>query len=159
MNRFVARYAIFLVLILTLPAIARADGGKIDGNLWLTMDDHYREGWVGGFYEGSLLGMHFSTWGLAGSGAPDSPPKKKDMKCADKAFESYNRYAEKYGQVPSSQLIAGLNAFYSDYRNRKIELVWGVWWVFSSIAGTPKKDLDDMAETFRKNAGIDRPKP
>jgi hypothetical protein len=50
------------------------------------------------------------------------------------------------------QLNDGLNDFFSDYKNRRIEVDDAIWLVLNGIAGTPKEKLDKMIESHRRNA-------
>jgi len=97
-----------------------------------------------GFFDGTNLGHEFSLWKYI---------DKSEPACLAKNYESYNYYFDRYMKdVTSSQLVDGLDVFYKDYKNRKIDLASGVWLTVNAIAGTPQADLDKMIEGFRKNA-------
>lgn len=100
-----------------------------------------------GFFDGMELGGYFSYWGMT----KDSNGKVSS--CSTEAARSFEDMDTKYFRgVTNSQIADGLDAFYKDYRNRSIKVHDAVWLVVNSIAGKPQRDLDEMIESWRKNA-------
>lgn len=140
MNRYIV---LALLLAVSLCPNAGADDARRDGNWWRTETASFKWAYLGGFFDGMDLGKQFSYWGLK-----DDPQKS----CAGKVLDSFSDYKKKYfSNVTNIQLADGLDAFYEDYRNRRILVSDAVWLVVNSIAGTPQKDLDRMIENWRKN--------
>jgi|SRR5450755_996627 hypothetical protein len=116
-----------------------------DGNLWVAQTQAFKSAYVLGFFDGTNLGHEFSLWKYY--------LDKSEPTCLIKNDDSYKFYFEKYAKgVTSTQLVDGLDVFYKDYRNRKIEISSAVWLTLNAIAGTPQTDLDKMVESFRQNA-------
>ena len=116
-----------------------------DGNWWLLQDKVTKLDYVVGFFDGMDLGYEFSYFQF--SHDPDKGA------CLISIRDSYGRYSAKYlDEVTNNQLADGLDAFYADYRNRRIRVSDAVWLVVNGIAGTPQKELDEMIEQSRKNA-------
>lgn len=57
-----------------------------------------------------------------------------------------------FSHVTNVQLVAGLDKFYSDCRNRRIRVHGAVWLVVNGIAGTPQEKLDKMVEGWRERS-------
>jgi hypothetical protein len=54
--------------------------------------------------------------------------------------------------VSSKQLVDGVDAFFADFRNRRILVGDGIWLVANSISGTPEKEMKELVESWRRNA-------
>jgi uncharacterized membrane protein len=133
------------VLFLLLSHSLQGQDARRDGNLWIAQTQAFKSAYVLGFFDGTNLGHEFSLWKYY--------LDKSEPACLTKNNESYKFYFEKYAKgVTSTQLVDGLDVFYKDYRNRKIEISSAVWLTLNAIAGTPQADLDKMVESFRQNA-------
>jgi hypothetical protein len=131
-----------LVCSLSLHA---SDTRNRDGNLWRTLTAEQKITYIAAFWDGMELGHEFDLFDLVN--------RKEKAACAADADKSFNTYTDKYAKnVSNVQIVDGLNAFYSDYRNRSVPIHGGVWIVLNSIAGTPQETLDKMTENFRKVA-------
>jgi hypothetical protein len=118
-----------------------------DGNWWLSLPKNVRAVYVAGFFDGKELGHNFSTWKYLSPNA-----SKAEQASVNKARQSYSEYSQKYSHnITFDQLVDGLDSFYSDYRNRRIQLSGGVWLVLNAVAGTPEDELNKMIENWRKN--------
>lgn len=131
------------LLLVTLPL--HAQSSHRDGNWWLEQPRTVKTSYLIGFFDGTGLGTQFSYWNVI-----------KDSDCFTKTTESFDFFSHKFLKgVTNEQLADGLDAFYKDYRNRKILIHSGVWLTLNAIAGTPQSDLDKMVENFRKSASAD----
>ncbi len=141
-----AIYCLFIIcLSLTSFGEGANESGR-DGNWWLSQSADFKPSYVAGFLDGIELGNDFSYWNLLIS---EDINKKQ---CSSYAIDSYTTYFNKYmRKVTDGQIVKGLNAFYSDYKNKKILLHNAVWLVVNGIEGTPQKELDMMIESWRKN--------
>jgi len=124
---------------------AQAENIREDGNLWITLTSEQKVMYTKGFDTGMQLGYRMSYWGFV----------YDDLKtqCSKDVAASFSMHINKYFKhVNVRQIIDGLNDFYSDYRNRRIEIMGAIWLVVNGIAGTPKEVMDKMIESWRKNA-------
>jgi hypothetical protein len=141
---------VFCFVILTLSfvnGVAAPDNVRRDGNWWITLDRENKAAYIIGFFDGMELGHNFSYWGMS---------EKENTNCAGAVSSSYFNYYKKYfSNITNLQVADGLDAFYSDYRNRRIKIMGATWIVVNGIAGTPQEDVDKMTESWRKNAGTD----
>ena len=116
-----------------------------DGNWWVSQTREGKVFYVLGFLDGMDLGNRFSYWRTL--------DKDKDDPNVAKSIDSYAEMGRTYlSNVTTGQLVDGLDTFYGDYRNRRIEVYGAVWLVLNGIAGTPQDKLDKMTESWRKNA-------
>ena len=128
--------------IAVLPGRASADDLIQNGNFWLTQPASSHLDYVLGFMEGMRLGANFSMWKW------DANSKDWRSKVGD-ALDSYNTESQKYlTNVTVGQIVAGLNQFYSDFRNRNIMIHDAVWLVLEQISGVPDNQLN--LENWRK---------
>lgn len=132
------------LLFLAPPAYSAVDDAR-DGNWWLEQPKIIKLGYMTGFLDGIHLGNNFAMWGFM-----DDPESES---CLKKVGLSTIEYEDRYlSKVKVAQLVDGIDAFYSDYKNRSISTHNAVWLVLNGIAGTPKDKLEKMIETFRRNA-------
>ena len=134
-----------LFFIATPHSLAASDSR--DGNWWRDQTDTIKIGYMAGFLDGIRLGHNFSDWGFMDD--PQSEP------CLKKVMLSFIGFQDKYlSSVKVGQLVDGIDAFYSDYKNRSISTHNAVWLVLNGIAGTPKEKLDKMIEASRRNPNM-----
>jgi hypothetical protein len=137
------RIVLALLFVTTLHLNAQTDLSRRDGNWWIGQSTVFKNAYIGGFFDGMDLGYKFSYW--------RRPKQNNKNSCMSEVTKSFTTLNEEYFKnVSSRQLADGLDAFYSDYRNRRIYLSNAVWLVTNGIAGTPQKDLDTMIENWRK---------
>jgi len=136
--------AFFAFLLISTP-VRNENNSTRDGNWWRTQEQICKYQYVVGFFDGTELGYDFSYWGIMDTNRNDP--------AVGKIQKSYNAYSAKFlTNVTSSQLVDGLNEFYSDYRNRRITVINGIWLVLNEIAGTRQTEMQKMIESWRKNA-------
>jgi hypothetical protein len=100
---------------------------------------------MAGFFDGMELGNNFSYWGIL--------DKSKNDPSIGKIASSYDQYVDKYlKSVTNSQLADGVDKFYSDYRNRRIQVNDAVWLVLNEISGKSETDMEKMIESWRRPA-------
>src|SRR5258706_10068116 len=137
-NKLASVALVFILLGIAISAPAQND--RRDGNWWLYTDKTIRLGYVVGFLDGVHLGQRFSYWKLVDDA--ESEP------CLKKVLLASSEYENKYlSNVKIVQLNDGLNDFFSDYKNRRIEVDDAIWLVLNGIAGTPQEKLDKMIES------------
>jgi hypothetical protein len=59
--------------------------------------------------------------------------------------------------VTYRQFFDGLNKFYADHRNRRIEIQNSMWIVMSDISGRPSGIMESMIEAWRRKAVREAP--
>ncbi len=142
----------FLLLLINLAENSNhswADDKRRDGNWWMAQKLPGKLFFIDGFFDGLNLGNNFSYWGFY---EPDNK-SGVDKKCFENVLKSFGEHYNKYFKnVTASQLVDGLDTFYSDYKNRRILVADGVWLVLNGIAGTPRDQLEKMIENWRTNA-------
>jgi hypothetical protein len=138
--------AMTLALCLTAPLSRNQEYDRRDGNWWKQLDAVSRANYVAGILDGMELGNKFSVWGI----------DQSDANCKDAAklvASSYSDYRSKYlSNVTNIQILDGLDAFYSDARNRGILVNGAVWLVLNQIAGKPQAEMQALVEKWRNNA-------
>jgi hypothetical protein len=140
-NKFLFTVLFSLIALSVHAADPRRDR---DGNWWRGIGIEEKTSYTTGFFDGIQLGHKFSYWAFSND--------DKKGECLSDVTKSFVSFSEKYLQnVTNGQLVDGLDAFYSDYRNRSISIDDAVWLVANSIAGTPQDKLDKMIENFRRN--------
>lgn len=135
-----------ICLVFMFVAYSAGEDMRRDGNWWITESRSTKINYVLGFLDGMELGKNFSMWKYMH--ADDSAHKA----CISNVSESYGEFMTRYlDNVTVGQIVDGLEAFYSDYRNRRIETHFAVWYVVRAVAGTPENELKTLLENLRKN--------
>jgi hypothetical protein len=134
------------LIILSCGTVSRNDAStRRDGNWWRDLTKVEKITYMTGFFDGMHLGSNFSYWEIL--------EKDKNDPAIAKVANSYQDYAAKYLQnVTNGQLADGLDTFFSDYRNRRIETSDAVWLVLNEISGKSDAEMQQMIESWRKNA-------
>ncbi len=142
----VSRLFVVGFIILMCAPISRNDvSDRRDGNWWRDLSKIEKFTYVTGLFDGMDLGNEFSYWGIM--------EKDKQDSAASKAIASYGDHMDKYlKNVTNSQVADGLDAFFSDYRNRRIKTSDAVWLVLNEISGTSDAEMQKMIESWRKNS-------
>jgi hypothetical protein len=140
---------VIALLLCSMALAAMADDVRQDGNFWSGMNDSARLNFMVGFFSGIRLGTRLTVWGLPEK--PGEPGGFSQERLA--AFNAFSKMQSQYlNNVTIGQLRDGLDEFYRDYRNRSIEIPNAVWLILNEIKGTPRKQLEEMIEGFRRNA-------
>jgi hypothetical protein len=125
-------------------------GDPPNGNRWLMLGENSKYAYIVGFLEGIFLGHCFTTWGL-----PRSEPNDPAYLNSTKSYnDHWNRFVAK---VTYRQFFDGLNKFYADHRNRRIEIQNSMWIVMSDISGQPSGTMESMIEAWRRKAVREAP--
>ena len=135
-----------LVVLTAMFLVATGINGESDhrdGNWWLSMPSAAKPSYIVGFLDGMELGYVFSL---------QNPDVRQKFECVSAVMHSYNQGTLKYfDNVTAAQLVDGLNAFYNDYKNRRIRIPQAMQAVVNGIAGMSEQDLKTMIENFRKH--------
>lgn len=141
-----AAHTILLAFLLICVSAAYAsDDTPRNGNWWRLLDRTTKLDYVTGMFDGIILGNEFSIWRY--------PPEAGKTTVSAEAVNSFNSYTSKYlRNVTSSQLADGLDVFYSNFRNRGLNIQNAVWLVLNEISGKPHTEMEKLIEAFRANA-------
>lgn len=128
-----------------------------NGNWWLTQTNNERVTYIIGFFDGVEFELERTTMELTNPMQAMSYPKPCDESCTklrvDQAFTNWSNLQKQYSDfdgISSGQLVAGVDAMYSDYRNRSISVVEILGVVMWSIKGV-KQDLIDGRLTYLRS--------
>jgi hypothetical protein len=135
------------IACLISPYSAAQLGNKnFNGELWKAMDTTTKLSWANGFVQGISLSSSLAPMYLCDG-------VKESYKCYTAGSETMERnFMGQFRGMALDQLTDGLDVFYSDYRNRQIDIVFATTYVAQSIKGKPAAELDKQIETLRKNA-------
>jgi hypothetical protein len=144
--RNVFRVLVVGFIILGCGPVSRNDANtRRDGNWWRDLTKVEKITYMTGFFDGMRLGNDFSFWEII--------EKDRSDPALTKVVDSYQDYSAKYlNNVTNVQLADGLDTFFSDYRNRRIETSDAVWLVLNEISGKSDAEMQQMIESWRKNA-------
>ena len=139
-QRLVYALCLALLLLLCAPISKNQSNDRRDGNWWKEQLKDEKLTYVVGFLEGMELGNRFSYWGI----------REKNDPAIDKIAVSYREYEAKYlSNVTGNRLADGLDAFYSDERNRQTLVHAAIWLVLNQIAGKSELEMQPMIESRR----------
>ena len=128
-----------------MPMYPQPSDGPPNGNRWITLDEDSKYAYIVGFIEGMFQGHCFTTWGLPGTQENDP--------AYENATKSYDDHWKQFvSKTTYQQFFEGLNTFYADYRNRKIEIRNGMWIVMNEISGGSEEAMKRMIEAWRQKA-------
>ncbi len=126
------------VLLMAAPATAQ-NKPRTDGYFWLnSLRIPDRNMYALGMLDGTTY--LYSTLHI-GDGLWSAEMEKAQQKII-----------QKYLTISAESLREGLDAFYSDYRNRRILISMAAWPVLMEIAGTPRQQLESTVEKMRAAA-------
>ncbi len=122
------------------------DGGQPDGLHWLMLDEAAKYSYVCGFVEGLFQGHCFTTWGAPGLESNDA--------CHSGEIRSFDFHWDKFvAKQTYGKFVEGLDKFYADERNSKIEIQHGLWVVMNILSGASGENLQMMVDAWRQKDG------
>src|SRR4030042_974434 len=124
MTTTLTKSIVLICCLVVFRSIAFADSQNPDGNDWNSWNQSMKIGYVHGFVDGTN-GMFLGIFGVG-----DKPNPK---------LSGYVITGMTLGQI-----IDGINSLYSDFMNRSIPLVFGIYVVNKQIKGTPQEDLEKI---------------
>jgi hypothetical protein len=136
--------AALLCLLVTAPFSRNQEFDRRDGDWWRSVDRVNKAYYLAGFVDGSQLASRFS-----GNAASDQDTTDASARSGTPFFQNRAKYL---GHVTNIQLGDGLDAFYSDAKNRRILVSNAAWVVLNQIAGAPEAETQALIESSRKNA-------
>jgi len=115
---------VIICCLIVIRSVAFADPNTPDGNDWNGWNERQKFGYVNGFANGAngvILGIF--AFG-----------DKPNQKLAGYVITG----------MTMGQLIDGINLLYTDFMNRSIPLVFGIYVVNRQIKGTPQDDIEKI---------------
>lgn len=143
MRRLSVRACLALCAYLALSAASQSDATKArDGYWWLDLSRSDKLVFVGGYVAGisraeKLVRIYTETETL----------KVANGANRDLILRNFDLYEISYGQFAE-----GLDAFYGDFRNKRILFDYAVVYVRDQVRGVPAKELEERVERMRKAA-------
>jgi len=122
-----------------------------DGNWWNKRSEVEKMFYMFGMVDGTDTAkwiLQLQYWAAADPHQLPTPSKENQA-----AFNELNHADLRlFGNVSAKQLTEGLNHFYSDFRNRKIDTSYALYVVGLQIAGTSDEAVRRIIELGRKVA-------
>lgn len=138
--------AVWLVaLVLAGPSLAQRVR-NFNGELWPTLDTVAKYAWLNGY----IAGLNTATVGAPFAMCSDAKDPQDCYIAASKKMEPYL-----LGQMQGTtlaQISDGLDVFYADYKNRRIEIQYATSYVTRSIRGASTNELERQVLLLRQEA-------
>lgn len=139
-----------VVAILLMPACnLMAADQSMDGYWWEELNASFKLGWVTGFTKAMDQAGIVQTARCASEVPmyakqyPGVDPKAIFQKlCASDDTD--------YDGITMGQFVAGIDAFYSDYRNKQLNVSSAIQYARDSVKGKPAQDLDAEVTLWRR---------
>ena len=132
------RLLLSAVFFLILSSYGYANDSR-DGNYWAEINSYAKMGYVFGLIDGIFTGRYFGI---------------KTSDTCDKGYlDEMHKYFE--GIVPK-QVYEGINSFYADVRNRKIEIFNSFYIVLMRIGGESEDLINALIQDLRKGKKLQR---
>jgi hypothetical protein len=137
--------SVFLCLM-SVAAFADEKGDRTEnrtGQWWNTIEtDEEKYVYLTGLRDGALLGMLYAL-----------PKSSENSPCRPKLMETYLQRDTVLASVTTAALARMLDEFYRDRANARVMVPAAVFYISRRLAGDPRKVLQDLLESFRKNEG------
>ncbi len=113
------------------------------GEWWKTIEtDEEKYIYLTGLRDGALLGMLYSL-----------PKSAENSPCRPKLMQTYLQRDTVLASVTTAALARMLDEFYQDRANARVMVPAAVFYISRRLAGDPRKVLQDLLESLRKNEG------
>ena len=135
-----------VILLFSCGAVSPGEHTRRDGNWWVAQSDVYKLTYVLGMFDGTTVGRDFAVRKF-------EDKQNLNVTTTTMILNAFTETEQRLmSNVTVGQVVAGLDDFYKDYKNRKIESVYAVEVVLEGAAGTPKNDLETWVEGMRQMA-------
>lgn len=152
------RVYILLFCILLAGFIAKpcfSEKGEVlwvDGYTWGSWADSIKFGWVVGFSSGvdqaTLEGKSFL---LAGDFILGLAPEETKIQLKERRLKLINLFAKALdlSGITFGQMVAGLDKFYKNYRNKEVLTEEAIWIVKLEVKGAPQEFIEQEIRLLR----------
>jgi hypothetical protein len=132
----------FVALLLATTTTTIDSGKAKNGYWWTTFDEPEKLAFVQGYIEG------LSRANVLLRGSVNFDDSKIVHKVSKEPVTSYLDFSE----ISYGQYIQGLDVFYSDYRNKRINFNAAILYIRDQVRGIAQTELDKRLEGMRKGA-------
>jgi hypothetical protein len=130
-----------------------------NGYWWAKLNQQERVAWIVGFNDGSEVVRGNITTACLNQAGASQEQMKQQLKpgpiyeaaaadCDKKLGLLLNPYKP---PKANGQIIDGLNQFYADYRNKNINVLAAVYYVYQELDGVPQNLLDEFVRSVRQD--------
>lgn len=143
------RLMLAMMLGLSVAFSWRSDAAGTDGAWWSTLTNQQKLAFVAGFDDGVIHGYSLLGAALILVKPDFDPVYLRPIVEAEKKAE---RQIRRDFERPPSQIVAGLDAVYADYRNITIAVGEAIIVVVRSIGGSSDAKIAELLERKRREA-------
>jgi hypothetical protein len=134
-----------LISFVCCHSVSSGQQTRNDGNWWVGLSESNKTFFVGGMFDGITLGRDFALRSFT-----EKNPTDPMIVTILNGFSTTERRL--MSNVTAGQVVAGLDDFYKDYKNRRIETPYAVEVVLEGTAGMQKDKLETFIEQLRQLA-------
>jgi len=134
-----------IALVLATPSLAQRQR-NFNGEVWPTLDTVAKYAWLNGY----IAGLDTATVSAPFAMCSDAKDPQDCYVAASRKMEPY--LLGNMRGIPLAQISDGLDAFYADYKNRRIEIQYATSYVARSIRGASADDLERQILLLRQEA-------
>jgi len=138
---------LILVVLIILGTVANvgADEVRFDGDFWNKSDRTVKDFFISGVLGGIIAGQDRVT-----ASAMEGVEKGQvDLKCFAAISSLKNSLGADLEKIKVGQIVDGIDAFYSDSKNRSIEVKWAFLVVRQQTKGTSEEEIKKFIESVR----------
>lgn len=153
-----ARITIVVAVLLVSACNLLAADQSTDGYWWEKLDASFKLGWVAGYTKAMDLAGVLQMARCAS----EMPMYAKQYPGVDSKVIFQKLCASDdtdYDGITMGQFVAGINAFYSDYRNKQLDVGYAIQYARDSIKGKSTQDLDAQVASWRRCSAADKSHP
>jgi len=124
----------------------------VDGYTWESWDNSTKVGWVFGFWDGIYQAHREGVFFLVRIPGLMERKVAGTYKRADEVTEGLdNEFRDRISLsgITSGQQVAGLDAFYKDYRNKRILAGEAIYIVKLEVTGGPQEFIEQVTRIIR----------
>lgn len=147
----VATKSVISIFLGVLVNLTMADELRQDGNWWSNQEAGEKAVYVIGFLDGMAYESKIWDMGLMVAEGKDFDPVLNRYAAKAETFAN-NNFKREFAHLTVGNIVDGLDKFYADYRNHRIEVSEAMVVVVRSMDGTPEDEISKLIEYKRKKA-------
>lgn len=148
---YILLFCILLVGLIAKPCCSK-EGNKIDGYAWKSWTEAWKLGWAEGFSNGIYQAhLDIPVYILGCAKAMLMETTREVERTKELSDDLYKDFTERigWGKGTYGQMIAGLDEFYKDYRNKKILVREASYIVKLELMGAPQEFIEQVTRILR----------